>query len=259
MYKLLISIILSAIIFAGGGWTKEKGKAFLKYELRLINAKKYYDFDSEQVDISKTSYISNSLYAEYGLLHNFTVNTNLSFKSISTNDGDRSVSGLGDVAVGFKYGIIQDGPTVLAADLGLSFNTGDTNDSLLWTGSGQNNTIFGLSLGHSFYPLDAYLNLGLHYNLRSELDNEIHYNAEFGYKMNQFLAAIKLRGILISGDLNRDIIRSAFYQTEYHAYSLELNYFIQDNLGLTIAMDGAFKVKNNFAAAALSFGVFTEF
>ena len=264
--KISLHIILVSILLAGG-WNQKKGHGFFKYELRYLSAKKFYTSTGETIPITTVTSFSNALYGEYGLSDDITLIATIPFQSILLNrtksslgtsitDGGKN-TGLGDISVGIRYGLSQKGQTVYAAFTQIDLPTGDGSHALgLYTGDDETNVRVGLELGHS--SGDMYLTASGGYNFRSkDFFNEALFTLELGHWFGKsILSAVKLRGVYPSGTLGTGGFNQAFQQSEYTAYTLEANYFVTKEIGVSLAYDSAFAVKNNFATPVYSFGVF---
>jgi hypothetical protein len=119
-------ISLSNTSFAGGGWTRDKGKGFAQIGFNNITyTTTYLDDGSLGTTDNLTREITDQtlqLYAEYGLTNNITLLLNAPYKLTEAKKigasprPEGSLNGVGNISVGGKYGILK-GKINLAATL----------------------------------------------------------------------------------------------------------------------------------------------
>jgi hypothetical protein len=265
--KIIILLIVVSLSFAGG-WTQKQKSGFFKLETRYLKASKSYNSLGKKVAIQTIKQYYTSLYGEYGITDQFTLIGKIPFNSLTTNhqitehgtrfrEGSKN-STLSDIAVGFRYGLDQDGSFVYSVFGEAELPTGD-NENLngLLTGDGETNYKVGLEVGASF-GVNGYLTSSLGYNLRnSGFMNELMFNFEYGYNVtSSLLVAGKIRGLYPSSDLKENTVNQVFQQSEFTALIIEANYSLNKNMGISAAYETATGVKNNFAAPIMSLGVF---
>lgn len=265
--KLLLYVLFISFTFAGG-WTKKKGSGFFQLGTRYLNANQSYNAFGDKVDIATIKNYYTSFYGEFGITDNITLIGKLPFSSLIMNNRETENgiqfgtgaknSSLGDISLGFRYGLDQEGWLVFALASETEFATGDdVNSSGLITGDGELNTKLSLEVGASFGK-NGYFVGSVGQNFRSEgFSNEFMLNLEYGIKLSEsFLTSVKLRNVTPMDDLTGGGFNQAFQQSEYTAYALETSYFIKEDLGVSVAFESAFNVKNNFVAPVLSVGIF---
>jgi hypothetical protein len=266
LYTLILFCFTNLLV--AGGWNQKKYQLYTRYSFRYLSSDRYYDATGNKIKQATISDFSNSLYLEYGLFDELTLVGYIPFfrGTVSNNqvdeDGIVLVNGakhfgFGDLDFGIRYGLIQDGSTVLATTFKLGFPTGANNHALLLLGDGEADYSFGLELGHSFYPTAMYGTAALSYKKRSNgFSNEIFANLELGYNINSdLLFAIKVNSNFLLSAINPSSDwKNIFSQSEYKAYSLELSQKVYENLVLFISLDSAFKAKNALAAPVYSIG-----
>ena len=265
--KIILFILLISLSFAGG-WTKKKGGGFFQIGTRYLKANQSYNAAGEKVDIATIRNYFTSVYGEFGLTDNITLIGKIPFSSLIMNNRETENgiqygtgaknSSIGDLSLGFRYGLQQEGWLVFALSSEVEFATGDdTNKSGLITGDGELNVKFGIELGASF-GANGYFVGSIGQNFRFEgFSNEFMLNLEYGVKISEnLLTSVKLRNVTPSKDLTSGGFNQAFQQSEYTSYAFEASYFIKKDLGVSVAFESAFNVKNNFAAPVLSIGMF---
>ena len=149
-------------------------------------------------------------YNEYGLFDNFTFFASIPYKMLYSRvksiervgDAKRLQSaserydGLGDMDLGFRYGLLND-PLVLS----LQFLTKSAwfydGDEKVPPGNNQNDYELKMLLGKSLWPFPGYCGLELGYRWRTGApSDEYRYLLEFGMNpINKFSFRVKLDGI----------------------------------------------------------------
>lgn len=273
--KIISLLLMSQLVFAGG-WSKKKGKAFFKFESRFLSANQLYQSNGElSPKFGTTRIYTNSLYAEYGISDSFTAILYAPFfqamtrNNIQYNDSAKTTikgaenSGIGDVAIGFRYGFKQEGSTVFALRVVADLPTGDgKSETVLYTGDEEFNIGFALELGQSLNNGKAYLTADIGYNFRGEdrfktdISDEFTFAFEYGIWLTEdLLAAIKSKGVFPS-EVKNGI--SEFGQSQYLAYTFEAFYKLENNFGLTGSFTGAKNVRNYFKSPVYSLGLVYE-
>ncbi|RMG64728.1 MAG: hypothetical protein D6722_16630, partial [Bacteroidetes bacterium] len=169
--SLTALFVLSALpLQAGGGWPQPRKHGYFKLGQSMIRAGSYFSGTGEILSIRTASIYQTSLYGEYGITDRLTglvyapffVRSTLNRQESTVNQqalpGD-AFQGLGNLDVGAKYGLITQGPVVLAASLWLSLPTGQNvggETELLQTGDGAFSQLLMLEASHSFYPKPWY-------------------------------------------------------------------------------------------------------
>jgi len=139
IFKTAILIAISLIAtnaFAGGGWTKQKGKTYVKVSGWWIESKNFFNgegFDSPS-DVDRGLFNVN-IYAEYGILDKLTAIGYVPFFSrayenreldqdglVSPSRPGGAINSFGDSEIGLKYQLYRDGEfnQILRVDAGFS-------------------------------------------------------------------------------------------------------------------------------------------
>ncbi len=273
---LLIVIVLPTFLFAGG-WTQKKGRGFYKIGFRFIRANEFYEPNGNKINIPTLGDNTLSIYGEYGFTDRITLLAYVPFyKRITLNrqvgqesgfvyfEGD-AASGIADADVGFRFGLRQDGPTVLS--LGFIFGLPLGNDQQangLLTSDGEFNQSVSLQIGHSFYPAPMYFTAEAGFNNRSKgYSDEFRYGFEVGYTMKERLTVIlRATGVQSLKNGNDSVtggMGGLFANNQsFLAYGPELVYTMNDKLGISFGMDSAIFAQNTLSAPAFSFGLFLK-
>ncbi|MEO9869342.1 hypothetical protein [Ekhidna sp.] len=258
------------ISIAGGGWTKQKGKAYYKVSHWWIDAAKQFTFDGSSVASVEEGIFNTSIFAEYGFTDRFTGIVNLPY-SKSANDTE-SISGIGDTDVAFKYRITKSNSKfVLAGTLQLGLPFGEDaggSDGSLQTGDGEFNQIYRLDLSKSFQisSINAYANVYSAFNNRTQnFSDEMRVGAEVGagFLNNKIWAIVRLDVVEsfqngAESTAASDGATIFANNTEYMAYSYEIAGYITEKIGISASTASVFSASNIFAAPAYSVGVFLD-
>ena len=259
-----------AILFAGGGWTKEKGTAYYKVSHWWIDAGKQFNFDGTSGAIPQEGIFRTSLFAEYGITNKLTGIINLPF-SKSANDTE-SLSGIGDTDVALKYQLNKSGSKfVLASTLLLGLPLGDSSggaEGTLQTGDGEFNQLVQLDLSRSFRvgPINAYANVYLGFNNRTnDFSGEVRTGGEVGASVikGRIWAILRLDMVesLQDGAESTNASNGATIfanNTEYAAYTYEVAVYATKKVGISASYASVFDASLIFAAPSYSLGFFWD-
>ena len=281
---LVCLMVLPLSVKAGGPWTQEKGKAYLKLSEWWMVFDQHYT-DEGLIDPNVTTGIFNTfLYAEYGVTDRFTTIFNGAIFSrnymnnlVSGTTGQvlvegEAVNAMGDIDLGLKYRLTgKESSIPISATLFFGLPTGVTGagkQGNLQTGDGEFNQILQLDAGKgfSFGPKTAgYVSLNVGFNNRSNgFSEEFRYGIEYGTGFfNQKLWLIaRLFGIesFKNGATAENISSTSIFanNAEYTSISLECNYYISSKVGVSASAAGAFRGEIIAAAPSYSLGVFLD-
>ncbi len=203
MNRCLLLFLCSVAVASAadaGPWLRKAGKGFVQLGFSTIGYNNVYDDASTKqpltVDVRDNVV---QLMGEVGLTDNLTASLAVPVKSLSLRGAtSRSNSGVGDVDLGLKYGLVNRGGFVLSGEALFSLPVGSTkNPDGLRLGDGEFNTTLRLLAGTSFYPVPAYLSADLGFNFRSNnFSHDVPFGIEAGYA---FLDARLYIILLISG------------------------------------------------------------
>lgn len=278
-YILLFIIALLAVpienVFADG-WPQKKGEAYVQFSLRAFRSSTYYEPGGNQVDIPTLGDYVASLYGEYGVTDRLTIIGDVPFlERITRNEqvgretgfvfteGD-AVTGIADVQVGARYGLMDDGKTVVSASLKLGIPVGDSSHpGGLWTGDGEFNQQLALEVGHSFYPTKAYAAALIGFNQRTRgYSDELVYGVESGYTVMQQLTLIgRVRGVEPLRNGRDDVGGQGGFggnEVRYLSFGAEAAYELTRDTGIRLSVDGATRKQNVLSGVVFGFGVFVK-
>ena len=262
---LLITLFSTSDLLAGG-WTQPKGGGFGKIDAYIINAGNVFDDDGESVSIPDYRFLSTNLYAEYGITEKLTGIIYFPILVSSESDpfiGDESysISSVGDLDIGVRYGLLRNDRMVVSGVLMLGIPTGSADeDELLWTGDGEFNQIIKAEAGFSL-PASIYAVAGLGFNNRSQgFSDEVIFDIEAGIGLfdQQLFFALKSSGRLPMDNGDEDVTGGYGMfsnNTGYVSFGPELTYIMKNGLGFSVNTYGAFFGRNLLAAPSYSAGI----
>ena len=273
MKRIVFSMLISAMVIFhppityAGGWTQPQGKGYFKLSEQIIRAESLSFADGSKGEIPTVSGYTTSLYGEFGLIDRVTLVGYMPiYQHLSVDlEGFDSSTGLGDWDVGVRIGLLTGGPTVVSLQALAGLPLGDAdNDIVLWTGDGEFNQHFSLQVGHSLYPVPAYLKGEIGYNNRKSGDNpednyadELRYGLEAGYTIADRVGiSVWLRGVEAL-----DRADDEFHprnDIEYLAFGPEVNFYVTPNAGITASMTRYTRAHNMLDAPTWSIGVFLK-
>ncbi|MEN8928157.1 MAG: hypothetical protein ABF242_02635 [Flavobacteriales bacterium] len=250
--NLLAVLFISSSLFAGGPWGQEKGKAYLQFGGGFIPSTNQLFFKAnETLNLNRRVSDANvGLYAEYGLLKNFTVIAELPINFVATSSEiepnatssllpSGSLAGFGNTRLTAQY-LFYEGTIKLAGGIKFSLPTAITEaETGLRTGYQSFDVMPRLSAGYSKGKFYSYSEIG--YNFRTKLANDIHISAEAGYKVyKEIYVALNFGALLSSLDRNELILndeQTGLYANgqEFAALTLKLSFPIKNNIGFNLS------------------------
>lgn len=278
MKRLTFALILSfgiQIIYAGGGWPQPKGSGYFKLGQNMILASSYFGPSGDIVDITTIGLYTTSLYGEYGFTDRLTgivyfpffVRSTLNeikFRQSGTVIPGDEFSSIGDSEIGIKYGLITNTPLVISASLILGLPIGETSGGesmILQTGDGEFNQMIRVDASHSFYPKPIFTSLYAAYNNRTNnFSDEVRFGLEVGGTFNKFIPIFKLNMVQSLENGGTAVVQNGVFSnnTEYLSPSIEINYQVTDQIGISGSGAFAFSGQNILAAPNWGVGVYLK-
>lgn len=274
--RTLVHILLLLIptIAIAGGWTQKTDHGYFKIGGRLLRAPERYDSTGRRMDIPTYGDFTMSLYGEYGFTNWFTVVASVPVvkrvtinRQVSNRTGLELTAGaertnVGDIDLGGRFGILQQGNTVLAAQVTLGLPTGNaTATDGTATGDGEFNQLLALQVGHSFHPVPLYATADVSINNRTKgFARQWMLGAELGWNISSDLLVLgRIQGVgsLGSSQLAESSIAFASNQ-RYLVYGIEANMQLTTLVGVAAGIESATWARNTLAAPTFSFGVFLK-
>lgn len=272
MRYILFFLLLLPLSLLAGGWPQPQGAGFFKLDHTAIITRQYFGTQGELVPIRTLGNYTTSFYGEYGLTNRLTAQAYIPFfvrntlnRTVGNQTGNEIEAGaannqIGDIDLGFKYGLFTQGKVVASASLWLGLPTGDSQDQLaLFTGDGEFNQLLKLEFGASGGKWYAGWAAGFN-NRTGGFSDEFRYDAEFGVKFlrDKMWAILKVNGIesLYNGKPTGANVGLFSNNVEYLAVSPEVVYQLPSGWGVTARIGGALRGINVLAAPSWSLGVF---
>ncbi|MDE3000332.1 MAG: hypothetical protein OXU79_14755 [Gemmatimonadota bacterium] len=273
MNKLILATLLTAgMVFQSsiayaGGWTQPKGKGYFKLSQQIISAESLFRANGSKTVIPTVSGYTTSLYGEFGLIDRVTLVGYMPFYTNFSVDaeGFDPTTGLGDWDVGVRIGLLTAGTTVVSLQALAGLPLGDSGgDIVLWSGDGEFNQHVSLQVGHSLYPVPAYLKGEIGYNNRKSSDDrddnyadELRYSLQAGYTIAERVGvSLSLRGIKAL-----DRADDEFHprnDVEYLSYGPQIDFYVTSSAGITTSMSRFTRAHNMLDAPTWEFGVFLK-
>jgi hypothetical protein len=183
----LTAAALAPLPLEAGAWVLPRGQAWAKASLLHQTTEERYFLDTSRIPyffegVNRTSALFLDL--RYGLVARLEVGAQLAVFDLQFDDlaDERRSTGIGDLRLAARYGIVAGGPTVASVGAAVKFPTGEfVNDAeVVPVGEGQYDGDVTAEVGHSFWPRRAYVTARVGYRFRTEnRKNGIHPGDEF--------------------------------------------------------------------------------
>lgn len=271
--------------FCGGPWVQKKGKSYFKLsEWWLVFDEHYTSAGLKDPNVT-TGVYNTFLYGEYGITNRFTgivssalFSRNYMNNLVSGTTGKTIVAGdavnyLGDTDLGFKYQLSKKDakvPMALSIVLGLPIGKSAAGDAMnLQTGDGEFNQIIQFDIGKGFTVFkkrQAYYALYGGFNNRSNgFSEEIRFGGEFGIEFfsKKLWVIARVNGIesMKNGATAETVTSTSIFanNSEYISYSVEVNQYFSNKIGLSVGLASALRGEIIAAAPSFSAGIFLDF
>ena len=217
-----------------GAWCMQEGAFYSKLAYNYYFTVDTFDDDGHKHrNPNGSSFRDENItwYSEYGLFDNFTLFASVPYKMLYSRvkniervgDAKRLQStserydGLGDLDVGFRYGLLKE-PLVLSLQLLTKAAWFYDGDEEVPPGNNQNDYELKLLAGKSLWPFPGYCGLELGYRWRTSApSDEYRYLLEFGMngqRARQSADSVRPRAELVHRSLGRSIDARVTDQTE---------------------------------------------
>lgn len=288
VYIKLVTVMLiffSISVFAGGGWPKKKGSAYIKVAGWWIDSNEFYNGNGDNSKAIVNSGLFNvNVYAEYGITDRLTAIAYVPFFSRSYQDREVDQDGIvsdqrpggdintfGDSEIGLKYGLYKNDYISLAGSVILGLPLGDdgSDEELsLATGDGEFNQIVRADLGVSLFNspnASIYGNVYAGFNNRTEgFSDEFRGGLELGLGLfNKKLFIVGKLDTIESFENGDDIESSGSgsifaNNTEVVNLTAEVSYYLTKKIGISGSIASPLSGKNVYADPAYSVGLFLD-
>lgn len=261
------------IAHGGGGWPQPKKGGYFKLGQNLIYASTFFGPTGDLVDITTIGMYTTSIYGEYGFTDRLTGIAYFPFLVKSTLNeikfrqsgavvpGDE-FSSIGDAELGIKYGLIRNKSIVLSASLilGLPFgSTGGGESHILQTGDGEFNQMIRIDASHSLHPKPIFASAYAALNNRTNnFSDEVRFGLEIGGTFKKIIPIFKMNVVQSLNNGGTVVVQNGVFSnnTEYISPSIEINYQLTDQVGLSGSGAFAFSGQNILAAPNWGLGVY---
>ncbi len=272
--KPLLQIIFILFFFSihtfADGWTQKKGEGYFSLDYRILSGSKYHDNTGVNIIIPKLTDAAFNFYGEFGLTNDLTIIANFPFYKILKKDisfepeifgMENENSGLGDLNLAFRYKLKTFGQTTISASLLFGIPLSKQSNTTLPLGDGEFNQVFGFELGHSLYPLPAYLGGGIKFNNRNNgYSDQLYYSIEGGYSlMSNLLFIVRLHAIqsLHNGVKNNSIRTLLFANNQqFIDYKFGAFYNLTNKFGISASFESGIIAYNIQSAPVFTIGFF---
>jgi hypothetical protein len=270
-------LLLWTSTFFAEGWTKKAGTGYYALDFRFLSSTKYHNSAGDNVDINRINDLALNFYGEYGITDNLTVKLNFPFykildSEVSSDNNAMPINpdnkGAGDFDFGLRYKIKSFGQTTLAASitLGIPVSTDDiySKSDKFALSDGEFNQIIGFEVGHSLFPLPAYISGSVKFNNRNEgYSDQILAGIEGGYKLDKsLLLNLRLSFLksLKNGDkiVYNDLIPIMANNQEFISLKFGAFYNFYKNIGFASTAVFGLAAKNVLSAPVFSVGIYIK-
>ncbi len=269
--------------FAGGPWTPEQGKGYLKISEWWVVFDQHYT-DTGNIDPNVTSGVFNTFaYGEIGIKPRLTGILNAAL--FSRNYMNNLVSGttnevlvpgealnsIGDIDVGIKYRLTKDDAKLpISVSLFFGIPTGNPaggSQGNLQTGDGEFNQMIQFDAGKSYSlgSLPSYASAFVGFNNRTnQFSEELRFGAEtgIGFFDSKLWLAAKLFIVesLKNGATAETVNSTSLFanNSEFKSLQIESSVYLNKRVGLSASVATAFAGEIIAAAPSYSFGVFFD-
>jgi hypothetical protein len=275
---IILFILTTHTLLAGGGWTREEGSGFYKIgQFWIISDEHFTSSGGKDPNGTRGTFLT-SIYAEYGFTDRITgivyfpfFARSLVYDQVSETTGNiitegEAINSVGDADLTFKYGLIQNKPMVVSASLTFGIPLGEDmggSDGSLQTGDGEFNQQLTIDVSRSFktgkfYP---YLSVYSGFNNRTRgFSDEFRYGFETGITINKWTIIGRLVGVesLKNGESNFNSSGTSLFgnNASYLSISPEISYNMTDKTGISFSYYQPLRGELIFSKPAYSFSVF---
>jgi protein XagA len=186
------------------------------------------------------------------------------YNQSGTSEPGDAVNSIGDTDISIKYGLIVDKPVVVSATLLFGLPLGvpsGGNSQILQTGDGEFNQMIKIDASTSFYPKPIYVSGYVAFNNRTRgFSDEARFGAEVGLTFKKFIPILKLNVVKsfyngVATEAQNGIFSN---NTEYISPTLELNYQVNEKIGISGTGGFALAAKNILASPNWSLGLYLK-
>lgn len=274
-FLLLLVCSLNQKGIAQSGWTREKGELWTQASASPWTSRNYINPAGQKLITTPYQQADFSSYLEYGLLKRLTVITNFPFYKLQRYTNTEVVSGIGDLRLELKYGLLRRNYPVsfaVAAELptGNTLAVARQLENPIFSinlplGDGEFNVWSTLAASHSFNA-SSFMSLYFGYNLRTRYKNES-FNDQLkpGFELGKqfkgkYWVILKGNCLIPTGSNHQSVDFIRQNGTSYSLYSLFILAPVYKGLGFTLQgslfADFPVKRQNLYSSPILTAGIF---
>lgn len=279
--SLLAVLAFLVLQSASAQWAQGKGNGYFKLGGWHLNTDQHFSASGD-IDPNVTrSQTFVSLYTEYGLGEKLDVVAYLPFFARATRNSVLSettgqeitpgedINSVGDLELGLNLNVHKSDHWAVSTRLIFGIPTGEDqggSDGSFQTGDGEFNQYLSVLAGYSFNIPNRIFYAKAHFGFNNRTQNfsdELRFGIEsgLGFFEDKVLFIARINGVesLQNGSLNaaNSAQGNIFANNiEYLSVGGELNYFLNDNWGLGVGVDGAFSGRIIAANPSFNAGVF---
>lgn len=290
IFKIVTAFLLLNIMtlpmFAGGGWTKAKGKTYVKVSGWWIESKNFFNGQGRDSQSPVDRGLFNvNVYAEYGISDKLTAIGYIPFYSRAYENREVDQDGIpsvarpggeintfGDSEIGLKYQLYKNDLVALAGSVILGLPLGDPGTPgdvpALATGDGEFNQMIRVDAGFSLVNSNAinlYGNAYAAFNNRTDgFSDEYRLGAEIGAGLlDKSLWLVQKLDVIESfenGDATDQASSASIFanNTEVLNLTSEIAYNFTKKLGVSGSIALPVSGANVFSDPAYSFGIYLD-
>ncbi|CAN5536277.1 hypothetical protein BH10BAC6_BH10BAC6_02050 [soil metagenome] len=191
---LVLLLCLPCIVSAQGGWIKKPGEGFVQVSGQTLSTSSAYDLQGVKTTTEPFTNRSINLYGEVGILPDLMAVVGMPMYRSSAFASQSSASGIGDVVLGVRCGILtEDWPVAAGLTFELPTGNAKATDGVhrLPTGDEELNAWLNVGISHSFWPTSAYVMADVGYNVRGLAVSSFIQQFDGGKFTNQYRLFVK--------------------------------------------------------------------
>jgi len=277
---LLISMLHFFSVNGQNGWVKNKNSFYAQATFSNFSSSDYYSKSGELFDSGSTFKSSGiNLYGEYGISNRLTAVLNVPAVMFNRFSSTETVSGIGSIQLGLKYGILKSFPLSISVDFDIPTGNGEnfatskeTNDLGMFDqinlpiSDGEFNVWTTLAASNSFLDGKLFGSAFSGFNFRTkDFSNQWKSGIEVGYLFFDKLYLIGKLNVQGKFESSEAVVASFLFGegTTFTSFGVTGMYNINKNLKVIASYsdfsDIIISRKNVYDGAAVSVGVALEY
>ncbi|NNC82329.1 MAG: hypothetical protein HKN79_02030 [Flavobacteriales bacterium] len=277
-YLMLVLLLSSQLMLAGGGWVKSKGQGYYKFGQSWVESMGYFSGGSNFSPRLSSQLFTTSFYMEHGLGEGISLETYLPVYVRHTVDGmieedgelvviNDAIGGIGDMNVGLRKKIHSGSLIQISASLTLGLPIGSPTlgeRENLFTGDGEFNQLIrsDLSIPFGNDAIAGYSTVYAGFNNRSgNFTNELWYGLEAGVSIQEskFWLIGRINAIEAGDTGEEQMFTNNFTQSmSFTNYMVETAIYLDPKIGLTASYTGSIRGNVLLVAPVYSLGLYMD-